>query len=80
MGPTPRELRVLVACADGCSLQVAAARLGEPWDDQRVSCVLTHLYRRLKIQDRGYWGRKERRQLAVRICKANGWWPQGEGS
>lgn len=72
--PTPREFKVLRAVADGCSLQEAARRLGPPWTAQRVSHVLTHVYRRLQVQPRGYWERKERRQDAINICKANGWW------
>lgn len=72
--PTPRELKVLKAAADGSPLTVVARRLGPPWTPQRVSHVLSCLYRRLNIQPRGYWERKERRQDAIRICKANDWW------
>jgi DNA-binding NarL/FixJ family response regulator len=70
--PTPREMRVLRATADGCSLKVAAERLGIP--EQQVAHILSHVYRRLFIPDLGYARRKERRQLAIDICVANHWW------
>lgn len=71
-------MKALRATADGCSLVEGAARCG--WTSQHLSHVLSCVYRRLGIKDQGdYWTRKERRQAAIKICKANGWWPE-EGS
>ncbi len=72
--PTPREMRVLRAVEDGCSLKVAAERLGIPVS--QVSHILSSLYTRLKIKDlsTSYHTRKDRRRMAVSICKREGWW------
>lgn len=75
--PTPRELRVLKVVADGIPLTEAARRLEVPVG--YVSHVLSCLYRRLGIKDIGAHPQShDRRRLAVRICKTNGWWGDDE--
>jgi DNA-binding NarL/FixJ family response regulator len=75
--PTPREIKVLRITADGCSLQEAAERLGPPWTSSRISHVLSCLYTRLGIKDLAtYHTRKDRRTMAINICKHEGWWPE----
>lgn len=72
--PTPRELRALMAVADGCSLAAGAHRLGRTvgW----LAHVLSRLYTRFGIKELpGHRLSHDRRYMAVRICKANGWWP-----
>lgn len=71
--PTFRELKVLKAVADGCTLKTAGERLGIP--ATQVSHILTRLYIRFGIQHMCDWNsRKDRRDAAVRICKRRGWW------
>lgn len=72
--PTPRELRALMAVADGCSLAAAAHRLDKPvpW----LAHVLSRAYTRLGVKDFPcHRLSHDRRRLAIRICKTNGWWP-----
>jgi DNA-binding NarL/FixJ family response regulator len=73
--PTPREIRALQAAEDGSSLAVAGARIG--LSAAAIGSILSHAYDRLKITKR--WTQhlsQERRALAIKICKRNGWWPE----
>jgi DNA-binding NarL/FixJ family response regulator len=71
--PTPREMRALHAVQDGVSLAVAGARMG--LSAAAIGSLLSAAYDRLKIKDLGkHHLSRNRRDLAVRLCKKNGWW------
>lgn len=73
--PTEREIKALLAVQDGSSLAVAGARLG--LSAPALGSILSHAYDRLKVKDlaRHHLSR-DRRELAIKICKDHGWWPE----
>lgn len=75
--PTPREIKALVAVADGATLTGAARDLG--WPVTLLAHVLSCAYRRLGVKDLPVHRLShERRQAAIAICKARGWWPESD--
>jgi hypothetical protein len=72
--PTPREIKALKAVQDGSPLSVAAARVG--MSTTSLGSLLSVVYRRLGIRRSAVHRlSKDRRRMAVNICKREGWWP-----
>lgn len=75
--PTPREIKALVAVADGAPLSEAARDLG--WQTGHLAHVLSCVYTRLGVKDLpAHRLSHDRRHAAIRICKQRGWWPTQE--
>lgn len=75
--PTPREISALRAVEDGCSLTVAAQKLGIR--REQVAHILSCVYDRLKVKDlSSHHLSHDRRAAAISICRREGWWPDGD--
>jgi hypothetical protein len=75
MPPTPREICALKAVEDGSSLTEAAAKLGIT--APALGSILSGAYARLLVKDMGeHHLSQDRRTMAIKICKENGWWDE----
>jgi DNA-binding NarL/FixJ family response regulator len=71
--PTPREIRALKAVQDGSPLTEAAEKLGIT--APALGSILSGVYARLLVKDMGgHHLSQDRRAMAIKICKQNGWW------
>jgi hypothetical protein len=74
--PTPREIKALRAVQDGATLTEAAKELRIT--ASALGSILSCVYARLLIKDLGsHHLSQDRRAMAVKICKEQGWWPDG---
>lgn len=75
--PTPREIRALQAVEDGSPLTVAAPKIG--LTAPALGAILSGVYARLLVKDMGsHHLSQDRRAMAIKICKREGWWPDGD--
>lgn len=83
--PYPSQLAALVAVSDGSSLTEAGLKIGKP--NHSVGALLSGCYHRLGIKDPQTYAEasehhlsRYRRDKAIEICKARGWWPDDDAS